>query len=313
MTDLPPMLQGLQPTQMVEAAPCERPNGCDICPEYSECMTTRREEHEKWLVAERLNLIRHRLIITSGKGGVGKSTLTAGVAVALAKAGLRVALIDADIHGPNIPQMLVAPDSEAARHNKGLQLDEIGIVPIVPLPEEAPGLGLISMDYFIESSDDAVMWKGPLKKDLIRQLIASVNWGERDILLFDLPPGTGDEPMMVSEIVGRIDGAVVVSTPQRVALLDARKSISMANNLKIPVLGMVENMTDEDLFGANQVEKSANELNVPYLGNIPLERRIIKLADEGLSIILEEPESEAAQAITALSQRIMADLEKQER
>ncbi|MCP5073119.1 MAG: P-loop NTPase [Rhodobacteraceae bacterium] len=309
MSDAPPNLLNIQQTPVAEA-PCERLNGCDICPDYPTCMLTRRETHESWLVGEKLKKIKYRLIITSGKGGVGKSTLTAGIAVALAKAGLRVALIDADIHGPNIPQMLVAEDSEMARHGKGLQLDDIGIVPIVPMPDEAPGLGMISMDYFIESSDDAVMWKGPLKKDLIRQLVAAVNWGERDILLFDLPPGTGDEPMMVTEIVNRIDGAVVVSTPQRVALLDARKSISMAGHLGVPVLGMVENMTDEDLFGADQVEKSADELSVPYLGNIPLDRRIIKLADEGRTIITEHPESEAAQAITALTERIISDLKK---
>ncbi|MCP5086719.1 MAG: Mrp/NBP35 family ATP-binding protein [Rhodobacteraceae bacterium] len=309
MTDAPPILTNVQQIPVAEE-PCERLNGCDICPEFHGCMLKRRETHESWLVGEKLKKIKHRLIITSGKGGVGKSTLTAGIAVALAKAGLRVALIDADIHGPNIPQMLVAPDSEAAKHQKGLQLDDIGIVPIVPMPDEAPGLGMISMDYFIESSDDAVMWKGPLKKDLIRQLVAAVNWGERDVLLFDLPPGTGDEPMMVTEIVDRIDGAVVVSTPQRVALLDARKSISMAGHLNVPVLGMVENMTDEDLFGADQVKKSADELNVPYLGNIPLDRRIIRLADEGRSIIIEHPESKAAEAITALTERIIGDLEK---
>jgi len=309
MTQAPPILKNVQQAAVTEA-PCDRLNGCDICPDYDNCMLKRREDHESWLVAEKLKKIKYRLIITSGKGGVGKSTLTAGIAVALAKAGLRVALIDADIHGPNIPQMLVPPDSEAGRHGKGLQLDDIGIVPIVPMPEEAPGLGMISMDYFIESSDDAVMWKGPLKKDLIRQLVAAVNWGERDVLLFDLPPGTGDEPMMVTEIIDRIDGAVVVSTPQRVALLDARKSISMASHLNVPVLGMVENMTDEDLFGADQVKKSADELNVPYLGSIPLERRIIKLADEGRSIVVENPESEAAQAITALSERIISDLKK---
>ncbi|MCP5038771.1 MAG: Mrp/NBP35 family ATP-binding protein [Rhodobacteraceae bacterium] len=307
MSDQPPILTNIGQTDFAEAA-CERLNGCDICPDYAECLNTRRENHETWLVGERMKDIRHRIFITSGKGGVGKSTLTAGVAVALARKGLKVALIDADIHGPNIPQMLVAEHSEAARHGKGLQLDEIGIVPVVPMPEEAPGLGLISMDYFIESSDDAVMWKGPLKKDLIRQLIASVNWGERDVLLFDLPPGTGDEPMMVTEIVDRIDGAVVVSTPQKVALLDARKSISMARHLDVPVLGMVENMTDEDLFGADQVKKSADELNVPYLGSVPLERRIIKLADEGKSIIVENPESEAAQAINALADDIMRAL-----
>lgn len=308
MTDTPPILTSIQQAPVAEA-PCERVNGCDICPDYGGCMLNRREAHESWLIAEKLKKIKYRLIITSGKGGVGKSTLTAGVAVALVKAGLKVALIDADIHGPNIPQMLVAEDSDASRHGKGLQLDDIGIVPIVPMPEEAPGLGMISMDYFIESSDDAVMWKGPLKKDLIRQLVATVNWGERDVLLFDLPPGTGDEPMMVTEIVDRIDGAVVVSTPQKVALLDARKSISMAAHLNVPVLGMVENMTDEELFGADQVKKSAQELGVPYLGNIPLDRRIIKLADEGRSIIVEHPESDAAKAITALCERIMKDLE----
>ncbi len=309
MSNAPPILKSIAQAPVADA-PCERLNGCDICPEYPNCMLTRREAHESWLVSEKLKKIKYRLIITSGKGGVGKSTLTTGIAVALARADLRVALIDADIHGPNIPQMLVAEDSEAARHQKGLQLDEVGIVPVVPMPEEAPGLGMISMDYFIESSDDAVMWKGPLKKDLIRQLVAAVNWGERDVLLFDLPPGTGDEPMMVTEIVDRIDGAVVVSTPQRVALLDARKSISMAGHLSVPVLGMVENMTDEDLFGADQVKKSADELNVPYLGNVPLDRRIIKLADEGRSIIVEHPESEAAKAITALAARIIDDFKK---
>ena len=309
MSGGPPIINVGQPMDFMKE-PCYRENGCDICPEYVECPTSRREAHETWLVGERLKMIRFRLMITSGKGGVGKSTLTAGIAVALAKAGLKVALIDADIHGPNIPQMLVAPDSEAGKHQKGLQLDDIGIVPIVPLPEEAPGLGLISMDYFIESSDDAVMWKGPLKKDLIRQLIASVNWGERDVLLFDLPPGTGDEPMMVTEILDRVDGAVVVSTPQRVALLDARKSVSMANHLDIPVLGMVENMTDEELFGEGKVKTSAEELGVPYLGNVPLERKIIKLADEVRSILVDEPDSEAAKAIKALAERIIADLEK---
>jgi Mrp family chromosome partitioning ATPase len=309
MSDTTPKPVSIQPIGFI-LPPCHRENGCDICPEYSECELSRRETHESWLVGERLKKMRYRLMITSGKGGVGKSTLTANIAVALAQAGLRVALIDADIHGPNIPQMLVPPESEVGRHGKGLQLDDIGIVPVVPLPERAPGLGIISMDYFIESSDDAVMWKGPLKKDMISQLIASVNWGERDVLLFDLPPGTGDEPMMVTEILGRVDGAIVVSTPQRVALLDARKSISMANLLGVPVLGMVENMTDEELFGAGQVETAAAEMKVPYLGSIPLDRQIIRLADEGRTIVDACPESPAAQALKRLAETVISALDK---
>ena len=309
MSNTPPEPVVVQPVGFIQP-PCHRANGCDICPEYSECQLSRRETHETWLVGERLKKIRYRLMVTSGKGGVGKSTVTANIAVALAQAGLRVALIDADLHGPNIPQMLVPPDSEVGRHGKGLQLDDIGIVPVVPMPERAPGLGIISMDYFIESSDDAVMWKGPLKKDMISQLIASVNWGERDVLLFDLPPGTGDEPLMVTEILDRVDGAIVVSTPQRVALLDSRKSVSMARLLKVPVLGMVENMTDEALFGAGQVETAAAELKVPYLGNIPLDRRIIQLADEGRTIVDTYPDSDAAKALKALADTVIKALDK---
>ena len=247
--------------------------------------------------------IKHKIMVTSGKGGVGKSTVAANIAMALSMRGYEVGLLDADIHGPNIPKMLHIEDAV-------LVGDEEGIMPII-LP---PHLRVMSMAFIVRDSDNPVIWRGPMKMGAIRQFIADVRWGDLDYLIIDLPPGTGDEPLTVAQLMPDADGALVVTTPQDVALLNSRKSIGFARQLKLPVLGVVENMSglicphcgkEIDLFKVGGGEKAAKELKVPFLGRIPLDPKVVTSGDDGMPIVLADPESPAAVAFTVVVDRIV--------
>jgi len=247
--------------------------------------------------------IKHKIIITSGKGGVGKSTVAANIAMALAMRGYDVGLLDADIHGPNIPKMFHIEDEM-------LHADEGGIMPII-VP---PSLKIMSMAFLVRDSDNPVIWRGPMKISALRQFIADVRWGNLDYLIVDLPPGTGDEPLTVAQLMPDADGMVVVTTPQEVALLNSRKSVGFARQLKMPVLGIIENMSgfvcpncrkEVDLFKKGGGELAAKELDVPFLGSIPIDPKVVISGDEGMPVVLMDSDSPAAKAFNDVVDRLV--------
>jgi ATP-binding protein involved in chromosome partitioning len=247
--------------------------------------------------------IKHKIIVTSGKGGVGKSTVSANIALALTMRWYEVGLLDADIHGPNIPKMFHIEDEV-------LHVDEDGILPII-VP---PSLKIMSMAFLVRDSDNPVIWRGPMKIGALRQFIADVRWGNLDYLIVDLPPGTGDEPLTVAQLMPDADGMVVVTTPQEVALLNSRKSVGFARQLKMPVLGIIENMSgfvcpncrkEVDLFKKGGGEQAAKELDVPFLGSIPVDPKVVISGDEGMPVVLMDSDSPAAQAFNQIVDRLV--------
>ncbi|MBD2153892.1 Mrp/NBP35 family ATP-binding protein [Leptolyngbya sp. FACHB-16] len=247
--------------------------------------------------------VRNILAISSGKGGVGKSTVAVNVAVALAQAGAKVGLIDADIYGPNTPTMLGLANAEV-KVQQGDILE----------PAFNYGVRLVSMGFLIDK-DQPVIWRGPMLNGIIRQFLYQVNWGELDYLLVDMPPGTGDAQLTLAQAVP-MAGAVIVTTPQNVALQDARRGLRMFQQMQVPVLGIVENMSyfippdlpdrQYDIFGSGGGKKTSEELGLPLLGCIPLEMALRQGGDRGIPIVLDEPESASARALTAVAQQIAA-------
>jgi Mrp family chromosome partitioning ATPase len=255
------------------------------------------------MLQKRLKEIRYRIMVMSGKGGVGKSTVTVNLAAALVQLGYKVGIIDADIHGPNIPKMLGVTD-------KGAKSGINGIIPFEPFEN----LSIMSIGTLLRDDDDAVIWRAPLKHSVIQQFLTDVDWGKLDFLLFDLPPGTGDEPLSVAHILKDIDGSVIVTTPQEVALLDSRKSVNFSKKLNIPVLGIVENMSGFvcpkcgekiDIFKVGGGEKAAKELKVPFLGKIPLDPEVVAQGDIGKPYVFEKPHSEATKAFLNVAKEVI--------
>ncbi|HEY9864672.1 MAG TPA: Mrp/NBP35 family ATP-binding protein [Candidatus Obscuribacterales bacterium] len=248
--------------------------------------------------------VKNILAISSGKGGVGKSTVAVNVAVALAKMGAKVGLIDADIYGPNDPTMLGLADAQV--------MVQQGPQGEVLEPAFNHGVKLVSMAFLIDK-DQPVIWRGPMLNGVIRQFLYQVNWGELDYLLVDMPPGTGDAQLTLAQAVP-MSGVVIVTTPQLVSLLDSRKGLKMFQQLGVSVLGIVENMSyfippdapdkKYDIFGSGGGAKTAQELGVPLLGAIPLEMPVREGGDAGVPIVISDPNSAAALELTAIAQRI---------
>ncbi|MBD2038850.1 Mrp/NBP35 family ATP-binding protein [Leptolyngbya sp. FACHB-321] len=248
--------------------------------------------------------VKNILAISSGKGGVGKSTVAVNVAVALAQTGAKVGLIDADIYGPNAPMMLGLEGAKITVRQSGAQE--------VLEPAFNHGVKLVSMGFLIDK-DQPVIWRGPMLNGVIRQFLYQVQWGDLDYLIVDMPPGTGDAQLTLAQAVP-MAGAVIVTTPQSVALLDSRRGLKMFQQLGVPVLGIVENMSyfippdmpekQYDIFGSAGGEKTAAELQVPLLGCIPLEISLREGGDRGIPIVLAAPESASAKALTTIAQRL---------
>jgi len=253
-------------------------------------------------VLNSLKKIKHVLIIMSGKGGVGKSTVAANLAVALSMRGYETGLMDVDIHGPNIPKMLNIEDAVITG-------DENGLFPVIVPPH----LKVMSMAFLLQDRDSPVIWRGPMKMGAIKQFIGDVRWGELDYLIVDLPPGTGDEPLSIAQLIPKADGSIVVTTPQEVALLDSRKSVNFSKSLKLPVIGIIENMSGMicphcgeriDLFKVGGGKKAAEDLDVPFLGAVPIDPKVVISSDDGMPIVLLDSNSEAAKAFVDIVNKI---------
>jgi len=246
----------------------------------------------------RIGLNVHNVIaVGSGKGGVGKSTVAAALACGLKSLGCRVGLMDADVYGPSIPHMLGAKGQPAAKELQGP--DGQKVVRIEPI--DVDGLKLMSMGFFMEDGQ-SVVWRGPMLHKALTQFLKDTDWGELDYLVIDLPPGTGDVSLTLSQLIG-LAGAVIVCTPQQVALLDAIKAVDMYQKVNVPILGFVENMTGE-IFGRGGAHKVADELKVPFLGEVPIQACIREYCDSGQIMKLLEEGSPARESLQAVCQNI---------
>ncbi len=261
---------------------------------------------ERMKMAQRMSRIKHKIVVMSGKGGVGKSTVAANLACVLAESG-PVGLVDADVTGPDIAKLMGVEDAQVKATDTGLE------------PTVGPSdVRVISMAQLIER-DTAVVWRGPLKIKALKQMLSDVEWGDLDYLVIDLPPGTSDEPLSVAQEIPDADGAVVVTTPQEVSLLDVRKSIAFAKAVKMDILGVIENMSgfvcphcgkETQIFKVGGGEAAANELGLPFLGRIPLDPRIVIGGDAGKPFVIEHPDSDATKAFREIVKNIRPHLKE---
>ncbi len=261
------------------------------------------EYDKRRVLQERLSKIRHKIVVLSGKGGVGKSTIAVNLAASLMMSGYRVGLLDVDIHGPSVPAMLGLGDISA-------QSDEDNIFPV-----ELNGMKVMSIGFFLSCKNDALIWRGPRKMTAIKQLLRDTAWGELDFLVVDVPPGTGDEPLSICQLIGRMAGAVVVTTPQQVATEAVRKSITFCRKLTVPVLGVVENMDGffcprcgevTPIFGSGGGREIAKDMNVPFLGSIPIDPRIGEACDSGRALVDRYAATSMAEIIRNIVNPIVA-------
>lgn len=252
--------------------------------------------------------IKNVIVVMSGKGGVGKSTVAANLSVELSTRGFQVGLVDADIHGPDIPQMLGLVDDKPYpdKDNK--------IVPV----NYNKNLKIISIEYFLPSRDTPVIWRGALKHKMIQQFIKDIAWGELDFLIFDLPPGTGDEPLSIVQIIPKITGSIIVGTPQQVAMIDVRKAINFSKQMESPILGLVENMSGficphcgeiTYIFKKGSGEQTAKEFGVDFLGSIPMEELVVEDGDEGTPLVASHPESKSALSFKKIVDNVLKVIE----
>ncbi len=267
---------------------------CDSCGDSSCTAKTKQQDESDKDYADRQRLqirlcrINHKIAVLSGKGGVGKSTVAVNLATALALNGLRVGLLDVDIHGPSVPTML-------GLEHETLKGDEGELSPV-----EFGGLKVMSIGFLLQNPDDAIIWRGPMKMAVIKQFLTDVNWGDLDYLIIDLPPGTGDEPLSLCQLIEPLDGAVIVTTPQKVAAVDVRKSISFCRRLEVPILGVVENMSGfvcpkcgelTQILPEGGGKKIASDMKVPFLGAIPMDPAIAQSGDSGKVFIYHSSET----------------------
>ena len=252
-------------------------------------------------IAERLKHIKHKIFVMSGKGGVGKSSVTVNLAAALAEKGYRVGILDVDMHGPSVPNLLGL--------GSGIEMDETNSMIPAAYSER---LHVISMDSFLQDRDQAILWRGPKKSSAIRQFLSDVGWGELDFLVIDSPPGTGDEHMTVLKTIPDAE-CVVVTTPQEISLADVRKAINFLQHAESTVLGVVENMSglecphchkEIDLFKKGGGEELARHYDIPFLGAIPLDPATVVAADQGKPVVLLDHDGPARRAFLALADAV---------
>ncbi len=261
---------------------------------------------EERMLKENLGRIKRKIVVLSGKGGVGKSTVSVNLAAALASRGLKTGLLDVDIHGPSVPKLLGLEGQRIAATVSGM------LLPV----ESAGGLRVMSIGFMLDNADSAVIWRGPLKYGVIKQFLKDVTWGDLDVLVIDSPPGTGDEPLSVCQLIEDPTGAVIVTTPQDVAITDVRKSVSFCKQLNMPVIGVVENMSgficphcgkETQIFKNGGGERMAADMGVPFLGKIPIEAGIAENGDAGRPFAGDPAENEtpARKAFNAIMENIL--------
>ncbi|MBS7616035.1 Mrp/NBP35 family ATP-binding protein [Candidatus Bathyarchaeota archaeon] len=266
------------------------------------------QEQEQRLRA-RMSKIRHKVAVISGKGGVGKSTVTVNLAIAFAMHGHanKVGILDADIHGPSVPKML-------GLTGQRLQAGPPGIFPVLG----SLGIKVVSMDFLLPDENAPVIWRGPLKMTALRQFLSDIVWGELDILLIDLPPGTGDEPLSVAQLLPEMDGVIIVTIPSEVSQIVVKKAVTFARRLGMPIIGIIENMsgfvcpncgTKVDIFQSGGGKKIADDLAIPFLGSIPIDQKICEDADKGIPFIVAHADSPASKAFMEIVQKIEQFLE----
>ncbi len=253
-------------------------------------------------VQDNLKEVKHTLVVMSGKGGVGKSTVAANLALSLSVRGKSVGLLDCDIHGPSIPKLLGIESATPEASQEGIQ-------PIVVPPR----LKVMSMAFLLPSTDSPVIWRGPVKMKVLKDFLGQVKWAELDYLIIDLPPGTGDEPLSIAQLIPDVEGVIIVTTPQDVALLSVRKSITFARTLNMPVLGIIENMSGfvcphcsqkVNIFGFGGGERAARELHIPFLGRIPLDITIVESGERGKPFAISGEDNPCVQAFHAIVKNI---------
>ena len=256
------------------------------------------------MLQTRMEGVGRKLLVLSGKGGVGKSTVAVNLAVSLAQSGRKVGLLDVDLHGPSIPKMLGLEGRRLGSTTDG------GIEPI----QVMENLAVVSVGLLLDSLDDAVIWRGPMKHGVIRQFLADVAWGKLDYLVIDSPPGTGDEPLSVAQMAGQGAWAVVVTTPQQVALADVRRSISFCHRVMLPIAGLVENMSGLvcprcgeviQLFGSGGGEALATAMKVPFLGRVPLSPAVVTSGDAGRPVLGGPSDDPAARAFQQVAEAVV--------
>jgi ATP-binding protein involved in chromosome partitioning len=265
----------------------------------------RQAEEDESRLGEQLRQIRHKLLVMSGKGGVGKTSVAVYLALGLAQRGYQVGLLDVDLHGPDVPRML------GISGRFGMD-DEGHLIP----HRYSDHLQVVSIECLLHDRDEAVIWRGPLKHNYIRQSMSQVNWGELDFLIIDSPPGTGDEPLSVAQTITGVQ-AVIVTTPQEISLADVRKAINFCRKVNMPILGIVENMSglvcpycqkEIDLFNKGGGQRTAASMGLPFLGRLPFELRVVKSGDAGKPLLTAADHSPFSQALRGLVDAVEAGL-----
>lgn len=274
----------------------------------SEQMAEMQRLKEELELQETLSAIRHKIVVLSGKGGVGKSSVAANLSVAISRKGLKTGLLDTDLHGPSIPTLL------------GME----GRAPIMQDERMTPvafndNLKVMSVGLLLEDRSEALVWRGPAKHGVIRDLLSLVEWGELEYLVVDCPPGTGDEPLSIIQLLQNVDGAVIVTTPQDLALMDVRKSVTFCRHLNLPIIGIIENMSGYacphcnkkvDIFKSGGGKRLAEEMGIPFLGSIPIDPAMVAAADDGRPFMAEISESPAAKAMVDAFEKVLAFTEE---
>ena len=279
---------------------------CGTCATSDGCNDQRKQQFEQEQKLKlKLSKIKHKIAVISGKGGVGKSTVTANLAMAFALQGHqdKVGVLDADIHGPCIPKMLGLKGQPLISGPGGMLFPVTGKL----------GIKVVSMDFLLPNDEAPVIWRGPLKMRIIQQFLSDVTWGDLDYLFIDLPPGTGDEPLSVTQLIPDMDGVVIVTMPSEVSQAVVKKAVTFARQIGVPIIGIVENMSGFvcpdcgakiDIFRTGGGRKVADDLSIPYLGSIPIDPNICSDADNGLPFVAEKKDSPATKAFTGIVQNI---------
>ncbi|MHA1908867.1 MAG: Mrp/NBP35 family ATP-binding protein [Candidatus Thorarchaeota archaeon] len=255
-------------------------------------------------IIESMKNVKHKIVVLSGKGGVGKTTVATNLAMSFAKQDLKAGILDVDIYGPNVPKLL------------GLEGQHPDVDGQKIRPIQGPmGTKVMSMGFLLREDDDAVAWRGPLVARAISQFLSDVTWGELDVLVVDLPPGTGDEILSILQSIPDVSGVVIVSTPQELAVLDARRAIQLVKKMNVPILGILENMSEficpscgeaHKLYGEGAATKAAKDYSIEHLGTLPLDPQVIAFSDEGTPFVVKEPDSKVAKNFESVVKKLIS-------